>query len=705
MPKRDHWIWLPASEYPDAQSTVFSALTETAGGNYTVAEFQKRYTFDQPVRRTRLRVSADTAFRLYLNDHVIVTGPPSVGGDFIGNETVREHYFAYETEISPGSDELFFKAEVRMCPVQICEYSKGRGGFMLQAELTFDDGSRADISSDESWLCRRLPAYTAAHTYDGRLAPTALGHAETVDDVWHCETAPIPVRTEREIKPEGCEVSLDPGEKKTVTLAFDMIWAGFVCISARCRGEVRAHVACREIDEEGSAENAVFVSDGRYRGFTLHSAGSLKVMCENRSSAPAALRVTFIETHYPADEPARTTVYNDQIDRVLKTAAHTLMICHQTHHLDSPRHCEPLACTGDYYIESLMTLFSYGDMRLSAFDVIRTAQLLERENGRMFHTAYSLIWILLLRDTYMATGDPDLLKRCEQALKLLLARFLGYVGENGLIETPPDYMFVDWIYIDGFTLHHPPKALGQSCLNMYYYAALTAAAQIYHELGQKTASAECLDRADSLRRAINERLFDREAGAYCEGLNTKTPEGLIGAWMPRNTDKRYIRKHSNILAACFGVCDEETGRRLIGRIMREEIEGDCQPYFQHFLLEAVYRLGLRETYTIEIVKRWIPSVQECPKGLAEGFYRPEPGYHFDHSHAWGGAPLYALPKAIMGVEILSPGMTKIRLNPSSLGLDAAYAELMTPYGPVACDVKKGGPPVVTHPRDVQVIIG
>ena len=90
-PQRDRWIWLPANEYPDAQNTVFSALTDTSGGNYLVAEFQKRYIFDRPVRRACLRVSADTAFRLYLGDQVIVTGPPSVGGDFIGNETAREH--------------------------------------------------------------------------------------------------------------------------------------------------------------------------------------------------------------------------------------------------------------------------------------------------------------------------------------------------------------------------------------------------------------------------------------------------------------------------------------------------------------------------------------------------------------------------------------------------------------------------------------
>ena len=54
------------------------------------------------------------------------------------------------------------------------------------------------------------------------------------------------------------------------------------------------------------------------------------------------------------------------------------------------------------------------------------------------------------------------------ALILLLERFERYIGENGIIEYPPDYMFVDWLAPDGISMHHPPKALGQTCLNMFY---------------------------------------------------------------------------------------------------------------------------------------------------------------------------------------------------------------------------------------------
>ena len=151
------------------------------------------------------------------------------------------------------------------------------------------------------------------------------------------------------------------------------------------------------------------------------------------------------------------------------------------------------------------------------------------------------------------------------------------------------------------------------------------------------------------------------------------------------------------------MCDDDTAKELVKKVMDEEIEGECQPYFIHYLLEAVYRLGLRNEYTVPIISKWIEPVKQCPKGLVEGFVKPEPTYSFDHSHAWGGTPLYSLPKALMGLEITKPGMREIKISPDLLGLDSAKTELLTPFGKVVCELKKGEKAKVSHPDEIGII--
>ncbi|MBR2339836.1 MAG: hypothetical protein IKA74_03270 [Clostridia bacterium] len=705
MMHTEQWIWLPKNLYPKRQNTICSGFLDHSVGNHTVAEFRKKYTFDKEILSVQLRFSGDTVFQLFCNERLVATGPACVGGDFIGNETPRDNFYSYEKTIHPDSFTLDFFARVRMIPIHICEYSRGRGGFMLSAIITFADGTQEQISTDKSWRVRNNGAYLSAREFDGRIEPDEFVYAEEIENIWNTSTAPIPTRIEFELLPNGCDITLSPHEEKTVVLELDKIWGGFIHVRAEASGDLFAQITCSELEDTSRAkpESVIFSSDGEYRGFYLHSVGKIVVQCKNSSEHNSRLTVGLIATHYPVYEEANTVTSDEDLNLVLKTCQHTLKICRQTHHLDSPRHCEPLACTGDYYVESLMTLFSFGDMRLSEFDLIRTAVMLERHDGRMFHTTYSLIFVKMLYDVYMATGNRELLESCKNALILLLKRFESYIGDNGLLETPPDYMFIDWIYIDGLTMHHPPKALGQTCLNMFYFGALGYAEKIFNELSMPDIANNCADRRAKLRAAINGSLFDAEKGIYFEGLNTPTPQHLLGIFMPENSEKRYYIKHSNILAAYFGVCDDKLAKELIRKIMSDEIQGEYQPYFAHYLLEAVYRLGLREQYTLKILERWKAPVRECSKGLVEGFVAPEPTYLFDHSHAWGGTPLYSLPKALMGMEITRPGMRELRISPSLLGMSYAKAELLTPYGKVICEMKENEKPHITYPEEISVI--
>ncbi|MBR5867921.1 MAG: hypothetical protein IKZ21_00630 [Clostridia bacterium] len=702
MTHTENWIWLDPARYPQNQTTTFSACDDPVIGCYTVAEFTREYQFEKNLQSAVLRVSGDTLFRLFLNDQWVLTGPAASGGDFLEEDRPQPQYYAYETSLDLAGNTLSFLARVQMMPVQICDFSMGHGGFILSAILTFTDGTQTEIHTDKTWMGRKNTAYTAPRRYDGRVLADYPSPAAEIANLWHTYTAPIPPRKETLLRTPGDEITLAPFEKREILLDYDKIHASFLRLNTRGSGTVFVNAAFRELAESPPEESCILRQNDSYTGFFMHSLGNLTILAENRSAEPATLLVTPISTFYPVEESCDFQTSDPTLDLVMDVCRHTLKICRQTHHLDSSRHCEPLACTGDYYIESLMTPFAFGDLRLAELDVLRTARMLAARDGRMFHTTYSQIWVRMLWDVYLLAGNRSLLADCAPALALLLRRFAGYVGENGLIETPPDYMFVDWIYIDEISMHHPPKALGQTCLNLFYYDALDAAARIYEVLEDHAASRDCLAKREALGKAINALLYDPEKGMYFEGLNTPTPEHLLGQWMPQNTEKRYYLKQSNILAACVGVCDDETGRELVRKIMTDEIPGDYQPYFAHFLFTAIHRLGLREDYVLPLAERWKTPVLDCSKGLAEGFVAPEPTYKFDHSHAWGGTPLYSVPKAILGLEILQPGMRELTLSPSLLGLSHARVEFMTPCGKVTCELAENQPPRVTHPDGITL---
>ena len=119
------------------------------------------------------------------------------------------------------------------------------------------------------------------------------------------------------------------------------------------------------------------------------------------------------------------------------------------------------------------------------------------------------------------------------------------------------------------------------------------------------------------------------------------------------------------------------------------------------MLEAIEKHGLKEKYTLQVIGRWRGAVEDCNKGLVEGFFAPEPSYHFDHSHAWGGTPLCSLPRALSGISIIEEGYKRIKLAPSLLGLEWARVEIPTPYGMIICKMERDSDPEIVVPEEIE----
>lgn len=316
----------------------------------------------------------------------------------------------------------------------------------------------------------------------------------------------------------------------------------------------------------------------------------------------------------------------------------------------------------------------------------------------------------------MYTGDTSVIDK--KALDLLLDRFDTYVAEdNGLLEYAPDYMFVDWVVADdesdgfldggnmmshgkmaGYSLHHPPKALGQSVLCMFYYNALVNCAELYSVIGEYERASACRTKAEKMKSAINAHLFDSKKGLYVGGLNT--PNRVeSNQWLPENTSIVYYLKQANVLAVLFGIAPKEIRKSLLTYVTTDLTKLEMQPYFYHFLLNALYNEGMFGECGFDLIRRYESLIQKCDKGLSEAWEN----MRCDYSHAWGAAPAYALKRALSGYEIVEAGCKKIKLSPCLFDLESAELEITTPYGKIEISLKKGKDVSIKVPKEIQII--
>lgn len=694
------WIWLPSDKYSQ-QECITSPHAGKSNDAFCIAEFRRKYSFDKGIDFLRLKTGGDTAFRLILNGEIIENGPVCVGGDFLC-VGVAPYFYTQDYTVKVGGNELDFESFVQLGPSAICDFSCGHGGFFLVCEVHFTDGSISTVGTDESWLCRLDRRRPSPLVFDGSSASDEFVFAELDTTSRPLKKAEIPLMTERKVLPQGNNsVCVAPNESVTEKFIFDSIYAAYLCIDTSGAAEISAH--WYELPEQENEEDTYKLKFGEKTSFTAlryKSVGGVTLEIKNSGTSPVTVAVSIRETFFPISTEGNFTSSDEGLNRVYSLCKKTLRICRQSIHLDSPKHQEPLACTGDYLIETMMTAFTYGDMRLARMDVKRTADWLVENNGGMFHTSYSLLWVEMLKAVYDFTADRELLEYCRPALDLLFERFSDYTGKNGLLERAPNYMFLDWLSAEGYSLHHPPKSLGQTALCMFYYGALGMGEDIYRTLGDLSESEQLHQRAEELRFAVNSLLYDSDRQMYIDGLSTpnEVPEN---EWLPKNFETKHFSKHSNVLAALYGICDEP--KALLIRALDDNSLQDLQPYFMHFVLNAVAKCGLFEQYGLPILERYKELERECDKGLKEGWIAP-PNYGFDHSHAWGGTPAYQLPCRFLGLKMIKPGFEEIELAPELFGLDFADISVPTPFGMLRCSMKRGKEPMLDVPSEIKYTV-
>jgi hypothetical protein len=657
------WIWPGAESMP------------------TVALVRREVTLAVAPTKVTAWLSADRKYRLYVNGRLVSRGPVDIGRDYAGGTTGR--WFYDHRDLTPFFHEgrNVIAAEV-FCdwPIDFTE-SRGQGGFLFEADVAGPDGQKQTLLSDTSWRGIPAPQFPDATTYDAAKEPRGWRMpgfddktwpvCREVENVWAVLT-PSEIPPLMEVRYPVARVEGLPS--RTITrdgsfrVVFDRVLSAYPTL--RVRGGKGATMT---IKAHRTAVMHLGGGDQYFEfPFLTEIAPAFTVELKKVTTPVEIVDVGADFTSQPVEYCGAFECSDPQLNRIWEVARWAVQICLQTHHLDSPNHQEPISDPGDYLIESMVNHYAFALPWLARQDIRKFAWVLKNENYHNFHTSYSIGWLQMLLDYYDYTGDRALVEEMAPYVHELLDTYANWRGKNGLLSEAPNYMFMDWVEIGGFECHHPPAVIGQGYLTAFYCHGLSMASRVAEMMGD-TARVESYAR---LRReaveAFNRELWVADRGLYRDGKPFQTSVKPY-QWLPADKEIETFSPHVNLLAVLYDLAPTERQRAIVTKVL-SETPVNTQPWFMHWVFQAIDHAGLFDTYGTAQMRRWqiVPETRSFHEMWNGG----------DLSHGWCSTPLVQMLARVLGVTPETSGFRSIAIRPNLCDLKWARGRVPTPHGDV-----------------------
>jgi len=715
------WIYVNQDEWP---------------GRHDLALFRKTVELPDQPQQVTARISADVCFRLYVNGIMVARGPDDIGSDI---PVIVKDRYAISTRqwlyvvrdltpyFQPGANTI--AAEVFVYQRAGAYLTAGKPGFWLDAQVTRADGDSLSIATDASWqsspgeylvcaapgACRddHAPAPDSAYNeraaradmtcvaaqepvgwLEGRDGGATWKDATEIESIWGpmapseippCMEARYPVREIVDV--EGAiDVPVTPEEGQTIRikgdgsfyLKVDRVIPAYVGVRVNGCAGAELLFSWEELRGNPNRVVACILRDGK-QSFEFPGYGSctyLRVEARNVTRPIEIRDIQLVFTSQPVEYRGSFECSDPELNALWKSSRHALQICMQTHHLDSPHHQEPISDPGDYLIEALINFQVFGAPWLVRQDLRKFARVLTTVEYRNFHTSYSLLWLQMLMAYYDYTGDQGVVLETAEQVHKLLDTFESWRGKNGLICNAPTYMFLDWVDIAGFSGHHPPAVIGMGYMSAFYYRGLVDGIRVAELQGDSSRLARYRELRAELCTDFNAVLWDEDEGLYRDGVPFVSEVAPFEPWLPPDQDVRTHTPHVNSLAVLYDLAPENRQADIMHRAMRQS-SVEVQPYFMHFVFDALDHAGVFGAYAVDLLKRWtiVEETQTSYEMWGKG----------DLSHAWNGTVLYQMSTRILGIAPLDPGFSRVAVCPQPCGLTFARGLVPTPHGDITVD--------------------
>ena len=700
------WMWTPDWKQEDA---------ETA----RIVWFRRILFLESVPAKMRIRISADTRYKLYVNGALREIGPSK------GDHTV------WSVDEIDLADSLRIGENVLAVAVLRYPLAEGQGNHSLFRTRTpglFLDGIPAD-----GWRCH-VDRHVSLYREEERFAPLMIHEnaaadplsfgwkdADFDDSAWESARLYAPEELAEVLRPERLtertipfmrreshrfplpvqEIPAHSQESFVLDAGEEMCAFPRMALSGGAGARLTLLYAECYVTDQGKA-NRLDAERGHLEGYrdayAVLGAGTptrLEVyepywfrtfrfievtVCT--ADEPLTLHAfDYEETGYPLEVGTSAAASDESLRGIWEISLRTLRRCMHETYMDCPYY-EQLQYAMDARSQILYTYAVSADDRLArrAIDDFSRAQ---RPDGLLNCSypstntnvipGFSIYYILMVHDHMMYFGDKPLVLRYMPVIRRVLEFFDSHRTKDGLVDQiggvngkAPFWSFTDWAKAWMPTEGMPAAGL-QGPITMeslLYILGLQKAAELCRYIDLPQEAEAYLACAEEMQSAVRRRCMD-ELGMITDGPGS-----------------REISQHAQVFGVLTGTLTEEEGRRNLLRTIEDRSYTQCTVAMCYYLFRALEMTGLYE-YTNRYWEIWREMIRNgCTTCVeAEDYARSE-------CHAWGALILYELPSVILGVRPAAPGYEKIQISPVPGYLTAASGTVRTPKGDIQVSWEK-----------------
>ncbi len=290
--------------------------------------------------------------------------------------------------------------------------------------------------------------------------------------------------------------------------------------------------------------------------------------------------------------------------------------------------------------------------------------------------------VMMAYADYLYTGDTESLAFFYKDLKnktlISLAREDGLIStQTGLLNQTilsdihmkaPIRDIVDWPLVerDG---NEMPKV--NTVINAFHYESLKLMSLIAGALNYPDDVLFYKNRAETVKKAVNQKLFDQVGKKYLDGEGSS-----------------HSSLHANIFPMAFGLVPGDAVKEVAKFIASKGMA--CSVYAAQFLLEALYQAG-EDKAALDLMcathdRSWWNMIKAGSTITLEAWdakYKP----NLDWNHAWGAVPANMVARGLWGILPLTPGFGLAQIKPQTGGLTVSKIKVPTLKGAISCEFK------------------